>query len=308
VASPRSTRLRLVALCLCGGTGGIWASGCAETAAPRLVEDDSRRIAPLPACIQQLEGTGKVQTSLPEQQYWAAIFPDFAPSGNRVPERAVACTGSSGLDDPELRGGKPRRGWPLPVEEGDATIAAGVDQLRVVWLRSHVFPDHTEGGVVGLARTVSGYVEVYAVGILRLPPQMARFEIRRMGTDVVVLVVRDECRVRKPQQPCRSMARLLLARRGRLVTAAEFDVDRVDYGITSEPGIHGKFEYQLTTAIQIRERGLKLLEDVVVRDAYGTEVRHTELGRTYVFSDDEHLIPDDDALWPRVYRSAPNND
>jgi hypothetical protein len=279
-------------------------AACASVEERPRTEDDARVLAPLPACLVQLEGrtdvprTG-VTKSLREEQIWTLVYPSFDPKTGVLPEDAKACTGRAPLRDPSLAGGTPAK-----IDEGAVALGGGSDRLKVAWLRSRTFPDGTVGGALALIRSFEGTAEVYAVGSLRARPK-TQLSIERIGHEVVAVAQDDGCTNRKPGTPCEAIVSVYRPRFGSLDRVATIAQERVSYATDSEPGIRGRVEYRLGSSIQYVDGGIRVLEQVVVRDELGREVRKAELERAYTFAPDGSMVVDEDSLWSRVAASKP---
>ena len=270
-------------------------AACAETPERPRTEDDARQLAPLPACLTQLSASGKntsagAARSLREEQYWSLVFPSFDAKDGRVPEGAHACTGRV----PELAGGHAQK-----IEEGAIVLGGGGDRLKVAWLRSHTYDDGTTGGAIALVRSLDGTAEVYAVGTYRAHAKV-QLQIERIGPEVVVSAIDDTCSGRKQGGPCETAVTVLAPRSGILQRVATISQERISYATDNEPGIRGRSEYRLTSAITYTEGAIKVLEQVLVRDEQGREVRKAELERAYTFAPDGSMVVDEDSLWATV--------
>lgn len=266
-------------------------------------------LAPLPACLVQFDGSGKtdvarmgVAKSLGEEQIWRLVYPSFNPkNGGVVPKDARTCTGRTPLRDPSLAGGTPAK-----IAEGAIALGGGSDRLKVAWLRSMTFPDGTVGGALALVRSYEGTAEVYAVGSLRARPKTL-LSIERIGPEVVAVALDDGCTNRKPEAPCETIVSVYRPRFGSLDRVATIAQERVTYATDSEPGIRGRVEYRLGGSIQFVDGGIRVLEQVVIRDELGREVRKAELERAFTFAPDGSMVVDEDSLWSRVVASKPES-
>jgi hypothetical protein len=283
---------------------------CATTEERPRTEDDARRLAPLPACLVQLPSKGAktegVVKSLSEEQIWKLVYPSFDPSfgahdsgRHSLPADPLACTGRAVLRDEELEGGKPK---PV-IQEGDVSLGGGGDRLKVAWLRSMTFDDGTEGGALALVRSFAGTAEVYAVGAFRGRPKTL-FSLERVGPEVLVVAEDQGCAGRKPGAACETPISVYVPRFGALDRAARFAEERVAYAEGTEPGVPGRVEYRLSSAAQYVTGGIRVLEQVLVRDELGREIRKAELERDYTFAPDGTLVVSEDSLWSRVLASA----
>lgn len=283
----------------------LTASACASTEERPRTEDDARRLAPLPACLVQLDGAGPsgpgrpartegVIRSLREEQIWSLVYPSYDPKQATIPMDARACNGRKPLEEANLSGGASAR-----IDEGAIMLGAGSDRLKVAWLRSLTYPDGTMGGALALIRTFEGTAEVYAVGSYRGRAKTL-FTIERIGPEVVAVAQDDGCATRKANAACETMVNVFRPRFGVLDRVATIAQERITYASDAEPGVRGQAEYRLSSAIQYVEGGIRVLEQVLVRDELGREVRKAELERAYTFAPDGTMVVDEDSLWSRV--------
>ncbi len=274
----------------------------AEPPRPR-TEDEARRAAPVPACVLHLparKSAGGATRSLREPEYWKLVFPDFDDQAFTLPSDPHVCTGQRLLAAPELQGAKPR----AKLDEGDALLGAGGDRLKVVWLRSHETGDGKAAGALALARGLETNAEAYAVGAFKALPSKTRLGIERVGPEVVVTAIEDTCTGRPPQSACDQTLHAFLAWRGRLVKIAEIATEKVAYATDSEPGIPGRIEYHLTTAVEWSPQGVRVLEQVRARTADGKELRKIELDRMLVLDRGNPAKTTAEPLWPKIFPSS----
>lgn len=299
-------RLRTVAVASVLTLAAVAACGTPQSR-PRS-EDRVRRVAPLPACVMRIpprRANSVAARALAEDQYWKLIFPDFDLSAHHLADRTLACTGENVLDDPRLAGGTATRGgWPLEVQEGDITYGSGGDRLKVIWLRSHRFADGTVGGALALTRVLEDVAEVYSVGVYRGVPDKTKFGVERLGGEILVTAQDEGCLNHGPNDPCETRLSLFLPRRGGLHDIAEVPLERVAFATGTEPGVVGRIEYHLTTSPKYIPTGLKLLEQVQVKDDHGRVLRKAELERLYAVDAEKPMQQSDLPLWPRIYPGA----
>ncbi|MDB4934371.1 MAG: hypothetical protein JWP87_1343 [Labilithrix sp.] len=282
----------------------VLASACATLEERPRTEDDARQLAPLPACLVQLRsgkpagGGEHAARSLREEQIWPLVYPSFDPKRGTVGEEARTCTGRAPMREKGLTGGTPAK-----IEEGAIALSGGSDRLKVAWLRSETYPDGTTGGALALLRTVDGTAEVYAVGGYRGRAKTS-FTTERIGPEVVVVAQDDGCAARKPKEGCEAVTSVFRPRFGVLERAAAIAQERVSYASDSEPGVRGRVEYRLSSSIQYVDGGIRVLEQVTVRDDLAREVRKAELERLYTFAPDGSMVVDEDSLWSRVVVAA----
>lgn len=307
--APYASRLRMFVrpgLVVSLVVGLLGFAGCAATEERPRTEDDARRLAPLPACFTQLGPSRRsgpkeerAAVSLREEQIWPLVFPSFDPKRGVLDESARACTGRFPLRDEALKGGTPAK-----VEEGNIVMGGGGDRLKSAWMRSETFEDGTAGGALALLRGLEGTAEVYAVGSYRGRPK-TMFTIERLGPIVVVVAQDDGCKARKPTDGCESTVSVFQPRFGVLDRVATIAQERVTFGVDSEPGVHGKVEYRLASSIQYLDGGIRVLEQVLVRDELARELRRSEQERSFTFAPDGSLIVDEDSLWSRIAAKPP---
>ncbi|MBX3217879.1 MAG: hypothetical protein KF850_38085 [Labilithrix sp.] len=275
------------------------ASGCAATEERPRTEDDARQLAPLPACLIELGSRGAraegVVKSLSEEQLWRVVYPAYDARRHQLPADPVACTGRPVLRDAALAGGTAS----ATIQEGDTSLGSGGDRLKIAWLRSLTFEDGTAGGALALVRAYESTAEVYAVGSFRGGPKTL-FTIERIGPEVVVAAQDDRCAGRKAGAACQAMVTVFRPRFGALDPVASIAQERISYTADSEPGVRGRTEYRLASSIQYLDGGIRVLEQVTVRDDLGREVRRAELERGYTFAPDGKMVVDEDSLWSRV--------
>jgi hypothetical protein len=272
------------------------------------VEDDARKAAPLPACVLHLaprkaaaQGTMR---SIREEQYWKLVFPSFDASRNSLPATADDCVGGGVLASDVFKGATPIRNG-LVVEEGDVMFGGGADRLKVVWLRSH-HDGPTSVGALALTRTLETHAEVYAVGAYRGVSEATRFQVERIGPHVLVTAFEDKCKGRKPGTACESRLVVNRAHTGLLVKVADIVIEKAAFANDSEPGYVGRMEYDLNSAVEFSPKGIRVLEQIRVKDSNGAPLRKLEVDRMLVLDGGNPMKESAESLWPRVYpASAP---
>ena len=288
----------------------VTVGGCAEPTKRPLLEDQTRRVAPIPACVMYLParraGTAGTLRKLREEQIVKLVFPDFDEDKRTLPKGALACTGRPVLDDPVLAGGAPiRGGWPLAEQEGDVLYGSGGDRLKIVWLKLLSYSDGTVGGPIAIVRPSERFAEAFAVGAYRGHADKVQLATQRMGDDLLITAQEDACSGRKPGEPCDNRMSVLFPRSGLLARAAEISVERVAYLTQGERGATGTLEYRLSTSADYKGDGIHLVEQVKVNDESGREMRKVELERLFVLDDVKGtMTPSEPALWDRVVVKA----
>jgi hypothetical protein len=292
-------------LALVGLVCGIAGISCSETPKPPRIEDSARQMAPIPACLMALPARSPNANTafvrnLSELQYWKLVFPSFNEQTNQLPKDALVCTGRSMFDDPLFQGGDSAKGWPRPVEEGDILFGSGGDRLKILWMRTHQFPDGTEAGPLALVRTQADYAELYAVGAYKGITKKPWFQMERMGTEAVVTAEDDTCVGQDQVSPCEDALTIFIPRMGQLVALTTLTLQQRAYSLGGEPGAYGRVEYKLTTAPTFVEGGIKVLEQVVATDEAGRELRKAEQHRWFELHD-ATLVVSAPPLWPKVF-------
>ncbi len=283
-------------------------AGCAAPPKRPLVEDQTRRVTPLPACVQYLPArraaTAGTMRNLREEQVVRLVFPQFDEDKRALPQGAIACTGRPVFDDPLLAGGTPIRGsWPFVEQDGDVLYGSGGDHLKLVWLKFLTFPDATVGGPVAIVRSNERFGEVLAVGVYRGRPDRVQLATQRMGSDLLVTAQENACVGRKPGEGCENHLTVMLPRLGRLARAADIPIERVAYGGEGEKGVTGQLEFRLTTSADYKADGIHLVEQIKVKDDTGLQLRSSELERLFALDDIKGtMAPNEPPLWDRVVK------
>jgi hypothetical protein len=289
---------------------GLAHLSCSEPPQRSLIEDQTRRVAPLPACVLYLparraEAAGTAR-KLREEQIVKLILPRFVDDKRALPKDAVACTGLSIFDDPLLAGGAPARGgWPFAEQEGDVLYGSGGDRIKVVWLRVVRFGDGTVGGPIAIVRATERFAEAFAVGTYRGHADRVRLGTQRLGGEIVVTAQEDTCAGRRPHEPCENRLSVLLPRAGVLRRAADIPIERVAYASHGEHGAMGIIEYRLTTSAEYKADGIHVTEQIRVNDDGGRELRKAELERVFTVNDAKGTLEcAQPALWDSVVGSV----
>jgi hypothetical protein len=276
-------------------------ASCAKPDERPRTEDDARQLAPLPACFVQLTAGGqkdRAAVALREEQIWPLVFPGFEAAHPQLKPEDRACNGKQPLKDDVLTGGNAAK-----IAEGSIVMGGGGDRLKAAWLRAIDYPDGTSGGALALIRTVNGTAEVYAIGSYRGRPTSV-FTIERLGPEVVVVALDDGCKGRKGNA-CETSSRVYRPRLGHLDRTATIWPERIVYANDTEPGVRGKIEYRLSSSIQYLDGGIRVLEQVMVRDEAARELRKAEQERSFTFAPgNESMVVDEDSLWSRVAPGA----
>jgi hypothetical protein len=284
----------------------VWAPallGCSDTLPRSQTGDLSRRMAPPPSCILRLparSAKASASRSIPEQDWWKVVFPGFDPHRAALPANSQTCQGHDIFAQPVFRDGSVRGGaWPLKVQEGDIVFGAGVNKMRLLWMRTHKNPDGTESGPLVLARVLEDYAEVYSVGTFRGPPEQAKLRLERMGPEILPSVQIDGCLGHKEKTPCITELQLFLPARGELAPAAKIALERVAYGTASEPGTVGVVEYRMVSTPTFEPDAIRVIEQVAALDEQGRDLRKAELERVFRATA-RGFEPSESSLWERI--------
>jgi hypothetical protein len=292
---------------LVGGTSGTVAltafAACLASCAPAVestrLEDGARRVVPVPICLKPLprHGGSGVVSALTPDDYWSMILPSYDPSGPTVDPSSSDCAGRPLLTSPELAQAEGTRTGQIRAAPDDIVVGSGPDGFKVVWLRTHRFSNGTAGGPLALVRAKPAYAEVYAVGLYKGTLAGSRFGFERLGPDILVTAVDEGCTGVKSGQSCETSLVLMLSRAGELKPSARVSLDRVQYGQAS--GIPGTVQYRLTATPVYQDKGVRIVEQIVVRDAGQNELRKSDLERVFALKGDT-LTPSGPSLWSQV--------
>ncbi|HET9958729.1 MAG TPA: hypothetical protein VFQ61_29755 [Polyangiaceae bacterium] len=280
--------------------GVVCLTACAGAVESSKLEDKARRTVPVPICLKPLErhGAAGVVSSLKPDDYWTLVIPAFDTSSSTVDAGALDCGGRAVFTEKDLLEADGPRTGSIPVKLEDATISPGPDGFKVVWLRTHRFTDSTAGGPLALMRPREGYAEVYATGFYRGGVQTTRFNIERLGPKLLVTATNEGCAGVKPNQNCESAYSIYLMRAGRLLRAADFPLDRIEYGTAA--GVSGLAQYRLTATPVFAEKNIRVVEQVVVKDPNQGAVRKSDLERIFTLDPTGKLVASADSLWTQI--------
>jgi hypothetical protein len=275
-------------------------TSCAGAVESSKLEDGARRTVPVPICLKPLprHGASGVMATLKPEDYWATLLPSFDPSAGTVDRSSVDCSGRQLLGGPELLQVEGPRTGTVKVGEGDATVTPGPDGFKIVWLRTHRLTGGDAAGLLALMRAKEAYAEVYAVGMHRANATRARFAFERLGPEILVTATDDGCAGVKPGQSCETMLTTYLMRSGDLVPGARFAIDRITYGPAA--GVSGNAQYRMTAAPVFQERSIRVVEQIVVRDAAQGEIRKSDLERSFTLTKQAQLVASSESLWSQV--------
>jgi len=287
---------------------GVWATGCTPAPEQPHSEVDTRKASPISVCTTQLappkrKGSGKsVMRSLDPEQWIEVMVPDFDQSKG-LSGTDIDCTGHYLFANEALRYGLSKKGWPRPLDPDEMEIASGPEGMRVLWLRVLTFENGDVGGPIALVRAIDDRAEVYGIGSFRGPAD-TKLQPVRVGNEPLVVAEAKRC---PDPTNCRSTAHFYLARRGRLLDAADVDTERVQrVPSVAERGLYA--EYQLRTDVTYEADGILLLEQVKVRiipyeqagDRDSDRVLRTvEFARKLKVERDT-LFATNESLWERV--------
>jgi hypothetical protein len=281
---------------------GLLSSGCAGAVESSKMEDRARRTVPVPICIQPLErSTSGVSKAKPED-YWKMVLPSFDAGSSTVDAGAPDCAGRPAFAESDLLQAEGPRTGSLPAKPDHAVVTPGPDGFRVVWLRTFDFADGSSAGPLALVRSREGYAEVYGTGAFRGKQKSTRLALERMGSRILVTATDEGCGPdTRPGQPCETAFTVFLLGGGRLTRAAELPLDRVDY--RPFPGLPGVSKYRLTATPVFQDKGLRVVEQVLVQDANQGTVRKSDLERVFKLGTGGKLEASAPSLWNQVVGS-----
>jgi hypothetical protein len=178
-------------------------------------------------------------------------------------------------------------------------VTPGPDGFKVVWLRTFDFSDGTSAGPIALVRSKEGYAEVYGTGSFRGKLKTTRLALERMGSRILVTATDEGCGPDvKPMQNCETAFTVFLLGSGKLTRAAQLPLDRVEY--RPFPGLPGLSKYRLTATPVFQDRGMRVVEQVLVQDANQGTVRKSDLERVYKLEAGGKLESGVPSLWQQV--------
>ncbi len=285
------------------GLLALGALGCAGAVESSKLEDRARRTVPVPICIQPLERSTSGVSKIEPQDYWKMVLPAFDAGSATVDAGSSDCAGRPAFSEKDLLAAEGPRAGSLPAKPEHAVVTPGADGFRVVWLRTFEFADGTSSGPLALVRSREGYAEVYGTGALRAKLKTTRFGLERMGSRILVTATDEGCGEAKPGQPCETAFAVFLLGGGRLSLAASLPLDRVDY--RPFPGLPGVSKYRLTATPVFQEKGMRVVEQVVVQDANQGTVRKSDLERVFQLAASGQLQPSAPSLWQQVVGEPP---
>ncbi len=286
---------------------GVVSSGCVDNQRP-VYEAQARQTTPISVCAQgiapparQAEGKAIVRDLEPEQ--WLEIMmPEYA-SNDGLQPTLTDCTGHYVFANETLRYGVSLDGWPHLVKPDDLDVRSGPKGVKALRLRAVNFENGDQGGPIALVRAVNDRAEVFGVGVYR-GPEDAKLTPVRLGNETMLVAEARRC---PDEFNCRKVADLYLLRRGRLINAAQVDLERVlRVPSVTEKGLYA--EYKMTTDIEYTPEGVQLLEQIRVKIIpYETQgdrdsdrvLRKVEFRRLLRVERDT-LFSSNESLWERV--------
>jgi hypothetical protein len=282
-------------------------AGCVSSERP-VLEAPGRQVLPVPVCTTPLAPArriepGRVQIrSLDPEQWMAVVVPSFDEKKGLNPTD-VDCTGHYVFANETLRFGVSLRGWPRSFDADDLDVRTGPKGVQTLRLRAVAFPNGDVGGPVALVRAVDDRAEVFGVGSY-LGPADAELTPARMGNEFLLVAEAKRC---PDVTNCRKVADFFLLRRGRLLNAAQVDLERVQrVPSVSERGLFA--EYRLTTDVTYRPNGIELLEQVRVKiipyeekgDRDSDRILRTVEFKRILRVDRDALFASNESVWERV--------
>jgi len=283
---------------LLAGAAALAAVGCAGAVESSKMEDRARRTVPVPICIQPLarstSGVSKVEPS----DYWKMVLPSFDAGSSTVDAASTDCSGRPAFSEQDLLAAEGPRAGSIPAKPDHAVVTPGPDGFRVVWLRTFDFSDGSSAGPLALVRSREGYAEVYGTGSLRGKLKTTRFALERMGSRILVTATDEGCGEVKPGQGCETAFTVYVLGGGRLNRAASLPLDRIDY--RPFPGLPGLSKYRLTATPVFQDKGMRVVEQVLVQDPNQGTVRKSDLERVFKLSAGGQLETSAPSLWSQV--------
>lgn len=257
-------------------------------------EDEARLMVPVPICVKRLPraaGPGVV-ISLSPDEYWSLLLPSFDANAKTIDPSAADCSGRRSLKGLSSEGVNS-----VSVDPEKLVVAPGADGMKVVWLESHARDDETFEGLVALTRQLDSYMEVYAVGLHKGPPEGTRFTLERMGPRLVVNAVEEKCTGDGQERRCSATSAVYLMGTGALKAAAVYPTEQA--ATAAGPGGRGTMEYRFSASAEFRAGSIQLTEHLSVTAKGQGELRAADLERAFRLEDDT-LIASGDSLWEKT--------
>jgi hypothetical protein len=262
------------------------------------MEDRARRTVPVPICIQPLERSTSGVSKVEPSDYWKMVLPGFDEGSATVDAGSADCAGRPAFSEQDLLAAEGPRAGSLPARPDHAVVTPGPDGFRVVWLRTFEFSDGSSAGPLALVRSREGYAEVYGTGSLRSKLKTTRFSLERMGSRILVTATDEGCGEAKPGQACETAFTVFVLGGGRLTRAAQLPLDRIDY--RPFPGLPGLSKYRLTATPVFQDKGMRVVEQVLVQDPNQGTVRKSDLERVFKLAPGGQLEASVPSLWTQI--------
>lgn len=281
------------------GVGGAMAlGGCAGAVESSKMEDRARRTVPVPICIQPLERNTSGVSKIEPNDYWKMVLPSFDAGSASVDVSSTDCAGRPAFAEKDLLSAEGPRAGSVPAKADHAVVTPGPDGFRVVWLRTFDFADGSSVGPLALVRSREGYAEVYGTGSLRGKLKTTRLSLERMGSRILVTATDEGCAEPKPGQGCETAFTVFVLGSGRLNRAASLPLDRVEY--RPFPGLPGLAKYRLTATPVFQDKGMRVVEQVLVQDPNQGTVRKSDMERIFKLAPNGELQSNAPSLWSEV--------
>jgi hypothetical protein len=281
------------------GVGGALAlGGCAGAVESSKMEDRARRTVPVPICIQPLERSTSGVSKIEPNDYWKMVLPGFDAGSSSVDVSSTDCAGRPAFAEIDLLSAEGPRAGSVPAKADHAVVTPGPDGFRVVWLRTFDFADGSSVGPLALVRSREGYAEVYGTGSLRGKLKTTRLSLERMGSRILVTATDEGCAEPKPGQGCETAFTVFVLGSGRLNRAASLPLDRVEY--RPFPGLPGLAKYRLTATPVFQDKGMRVVEQVLVQDPNQGTVRKSDMERIFQLAPNGELKSNAPSLWTQV--------
>lgn len=271
---------------------------CAGAVESSKMEDRARRTVPVPICIQPLERSTSGVSKVEPSDYWKMVLPGFDAGSSTVDAGSSDCSGRPAFSEQDLLAAEGPRSGSLPAKPEHAVVTPGPDGFRVVWLRTFEFSDGSSAGPLALVRSREGYAEVYGTGSLRSRLKTTRFSLERMGSRILVTATDEGCGEAKPGQGCETAFTVYVLGGGRLNRAASLPLDRIDY--RPFPGLPGLSRYRLTATPVFQDKGMRVVEQVLVQDPNQGTVRKSDLERIFQLGPSGQLETNVPSLWAQI--------
>lgn len=251
------------------------------------VEDLARHEVPVAICLKEAPSAGGgVMAALRPADYWDLVLPGYDPQRLVLDTTAADCAGR-----PLFASAKLNAKDVIGAKDEQVHVADVAGNFKVVWLKTHAFQDGDATGPLALVRSLDGRSEVYAIGVFRGPAKATRFDLQRIGPDLLITADDGGCSSVKGK-PCVTSMNVLLMRMGRLLDAARF----ATHGVSFSGAENAPIEHRFSATPDFGADGLVLSEQMVAEDPTKPVVQRSTLKRFFKLDEGGKLITEQPSL------------